>query len=50
VAISDLAGGVYVRYRRVLSGAFLAALPLLVMLFLGGRQIVRGTMEGAVKQ
>jgi cellobiose transport system permease protein len=50
VAISDLASGVYVQYRRVLSGAFLATLPLLVMLFVGGRQIVRGIMEGAVKQ
>lgn len=50
VAISDLASGVYVQYRRVLSGAFLATLPLLFMLFLGGRQIVRGIMEGAVKQ
>ena len=50
VAISDLASGVYVQYRRVLSGAFLATLPLIVMLFIGGRQIVRGIMEGAVKQ
>lgn len=50
VAISDLASGVYVQYRRVLSGAFLTTLPLLVMLFIGGRQIVRGIMEGAVKQ
>jgi cellobiose transport system permease protein len=50
VAISDLASGTYVQYRRVLSGAFLATVPLLVMLFLGGRQIVRGIMEGAVKQ
>ena len=50
VAISDLASGVYVQYRRVLSGAFLATLPLIVMLFIGGKQIVRGIMEGAVKQ
>lgn len=50
VAISDLASGVYVQYRRVLSGAFIVTLPLLVMLFIGGRQIVRGIMEGAVKQ
>jgi len=50
VAISDLASGVYVQYRRVLSGAFVATLPLIVMLFIGGRQIVRGIMEGAVKQ
>jgi cellobiose transport system permease protein len=50
VAISDLASGVYVQYRRVLSGALLATVPLVIMLFIGGRQIVRGIMEGAVKQ
>jgi cellobiose transport system permease protein len=50
VALSDLASGTYVLYRRVLSGALLATLPLLIMLFIGGRQIVRGIMEGAVKQ
>ena len=49
VALSDLASGNYVLYRRVLAGAFVATLPLLVMLFVGGRQIVRGIMEGAVK-
>jgi len=50
VAVSDLASGVYVQYRRVLSGALLTTVPLIVMLFIGGRQIVRGIMEGAVKQ
>jgi cellobiose transport system permease protein len=50
VALSDLASGNYVLYRRVLAGALIATLPLLVMLFVGGRQIVRGIMEGAVKQ
>lgn len=49
VAISDLASGNYVIYRRVLAGAFVATIPLLIMLFIGGRQIVRGIMEGAVK-
>ena len=49
VALSDLASGNYVLYRRVLAGAFVATVPLLVMLFVGGRQIVRGIMEGAVK-
>ncbi|MFU8871088.1 carbohydrate ABC transporter permease [Micromonospora sp. SL4-19] len=49
VAVSDLASGNYVIYRRVLAGAFVATVPLLVMLFIGGRQIVRGIMEGAVK-
>ena len=49
VALSDLASGNYVLYRRVLAGALVATLPLLIMLFIGGRQIVRGIMEGAVK-
>ncbi|MFG2104178.1 carbohydrate ABC transporter permease [Micromonospora echinaurantiaca] len=49
VAVSDLASGTYVIYRRVLAGAFVATVPLLIMLFIGGRQIVRGIMEGAVK-
>jgi len=49
VALSDLASGNFVLYRRVLAGALVATLPLLVMLFIGGRQIVRGIMEGAVK-
>jgi cellobiose transport system permease protein len=49
VALSDLASGNYVIYRRVLAGAFAATVPLLVLLLLGGRQIVRGIMEGALK-
>jgi cellobiose transport system permease protein len=49
VALSDLASGNYVIYRRVLAGAFAATVPLIALLFLGGRQIVRGIMEGAVK-
>ncbi|WP_326555745.1 carbohydrate ABC transporter permease [Micromonospora sp. NBC_01813] len=49
VALSDLASGNYVLYRRVLAGALVATIPLLIMLFIGGRQIVRGIMEGAVK-
>jgi cellobiose transport system permease protein len=50
VALSDLASGNYVLYRRVLAGAFVATIPLLITLFIGGRQLVRGIMEGAVKQ
>jgi cellobiose transport system permease protein len=49
VALSDLASGNYVIYRRVLAGAFLATVPLIVLLLAGGRQLVRGIMEGAVK-
>jgi cellobiose transport system permease protein len=49
VALSDLASGNYVIFRRVLAGAFVATVPLLLLLVIGGRQIVRGIMEGAVK-
>jgi cellobiose transport system permease protein len=49
VALSDLSSGNYVIYRRVLAGAFAATVPLIVLLLIGGRQIVRGIMEGAVK-
>lgn len=49
VALSDLASGNYVTYRRVLTGAVVATVPLIIMLIIGGRQIVRGIMEGAVK-
>jgi cellobiose transport system permease protein len=49
VALSNLATGNYVIYRRVLAGAFMATVPLIVLLLIGGRQIVRGIMEGAVK-
>jgi cellobiose transport system permease protein len=49
VALSDLASGNYVIFRRVLAGAFVATVPLLILLVVGGRQIVRGIMEGAVK-
>ena len=49
VALSDLASGNYVIFRRVLAGAFVATVPLLLLLLVGGRQIVRGIMEGAVK-
>jgi len=49
VALSDLASGNYVIFRRVLAGAFVATVPLLLLLLLGGWQIVRGIMEGALK-
>ncbi|MEU4157683.1 carbohydrate ABC transporter permease [Actinoplanes sp. NPDC026670] len=49
VALSDLASGNYVIYRRVLAGAFVATVPLVILLLVGGRQLVRGIMEGALK-
>ena len=49
VALSDLASGNYVKYRIVLAGSFLATIPLILLLAVAGKQIVRGIMEGAVK-
>jgi cellobiose transport system permease protein len=49
VALSNLASGQFILYSHVLAGAFLATLPLLVIFFIAGRQIVAGIMEGAVK-
>jgi cellobiose transport system permease protein len=49
VALSNLASGQFVVYSRVLAGAFLATLPLLVVFFVAGKQLVAGIMEGAVK-
>jgi cellobiose transport system permease protein len=49
VALSNLASGQFVIYSHVLAGALLATLPLLLVFFLAGRQIVAGIMEGAVK-
>jgi cellobiose transport system permease protein len=49
VALSNLASGQFILYTHVLAGAFLATLPLLIIFFVAGRQIVAGIMEGAVK-
>jgi len=49
VALSRLASGNYVKYRIVLAGSLLATLPLILLLAIGGKQIVQGIMEGAIK-
>jgi cellobiose transport system permease protein len=49
VALSRLASGNYVKYRIVIAGSLLATLPLIILLFVAGRQIVKGIMEGALK-
>ena len=49
VALNTLASGQFVVYSRVLAGALLATLPLLVVFVIAGKQIVGGIMEGAVK-
>lgn len=49
VALSNLASGQFVVYSRVLAGAVLATLPLLIVFVVAGKQLVSGIMEGAVK-
>lgn len=49
VALSRLASGTYVKYRIVIAGSLLATLPLIILLFVAGKQIVKGIMEGAMK-
>jgi cellobiose transport system permease protein len=49
VALSNLASGQFVIYSKVLAGAVLATIPLLVVFVVAGKQIVSGIMEGAVK-
>jgi cellobiose transport system permease protein len=49
VAVSTLASGYVQDYALVLTGTFVAILPLLLIFFLLGRQIIGGIMQGAVK-
>ena len=49
VALSKLASAQYPRPRISLAGSLLATIPLLVLLAVAGKQIVRGVMEGAIK-
>ncbi len=49
VALSNLASGQFVIYSRLLAGAVLATVPLLIIFVVAGKQIVAGIMEGAVK-
>lgn len=49
VAISTLAAGQFPIWSKVIAGATLATLPLLAVFAVGGKQIVAGIMEGAVK-
>lgn len=49
VSLSNLASGQFVVYSRMMAGAVLATVPLLVVFAVAGKQIVAGIMEGAVK-
>ena len=44
-----LSSGYYTDQSLVMAGTLMATLPLLVVLFVFGRQIIGGIMEGAVK-
>lgn len=49
VALSNLASGQFVVYSKVLAGAVMATIPLLIVFVVAGKQIVTGIMDGAVK-
>jgi cellobiose transport system permease protein len=49
VALSRLSGGYYTDQSLVMAGTFMATLPLLIVMFVFGKQLIGGIMEGAVK-
>jgi cellobiose transport system permease protein len=49
VSLSTLASGQFIVYSRMMAGAVLATIPLLMLFVVAGRQIVTGIMDGAVK-
>jgi len=49
VALNQLQSGYFKDYSLVLAGTTMATIPLLVLFFLSGRQLVSGIMQGAVK-
>lgn len=49
VALQQLQAAYFIDYSLVLAGALLATVPLLVLFFVAGRQLVTGIMQGAVK-
>lgn len=48
-ALHNLRAGSTPNYAIILTGSFIATIPLIALLFVAGRQIVRGIMDGAVK-
>jgi cellobiose transport system permease protein len=49
ISLRELNHAYYTDYAQVFAGTALATLPLLVVFFVFGRQIIGGIMEGAVK-
>jgi cellobiose transport system permease protein len=48
-ALHNLRAGTTPKYSIIITGSFLATIPLILLLVVAGKQIVRGIMEGAVK-
>lgn len=48
-ALHNLRAGSTPKYSIILTGSFIATVPLVLLLAVAGRQIVRGIMDGAVK-
>ena len=48
-ALHNLRAGSTPKYSIILTGSFIATIPLILLLFVAGRQIVRGIMDGAAK-
>lgn len=48
-ALHNLRAGSTPKQSIILTGSFIATIPLILLLFVAGRQIVRGIMDGAVK-
>jgi cellobiose transport system permease protein len=48
-ALHNLRVGAAPKQSIILTGSFIATIPLIFLLLIAGRQIVRGIMEGAVK-
>jgi cellobiose transport system permease protein len=49
VALSLLQGSYFIDYSVVLAGVLLSVIPLLLLFFVAGKQLVSGIMQGAVK-
>jgi len=50
VALSLLQNNFFIDYSIVLAGVLLSTIPLLILFFVAGKQLVSGIMQGAVKE
>jgi cellobiose transport system permease protein len=49
VAVANLKGAYFTDYTIIMAGVILTTLPLILLFFIAGRQLVSGIMAGAVK-